>query len=240
LARFWPLAALLVVAVVAYSAGLHRQLSVAWLVEQQHALRQAVAAHPVLAPLAYILLYTVAVACAVPGGLVFSTAAGLMFGTVLGGAYAVIAITLGSAILFLAARSALRPLAERLARRMLGRDLPALEGDGFLYMLAVRLVPFTPFWVVNLAAAMTRIRLGAYVAATFIGIAPITYILAAAGAGIGDTLAAGEQPGLGTILRPHIMLPLLLLAIVSLAPIAFKRRQRRRSLAAAATRSRAT
>ncbi len=236
LARFWPLAALLVIAAVAYGSGLHRQLNIGWLVEQQLVLRQAVAAHPITAPLAYILIYTAMVACAIPGGIVLSTASGVMFGTLLGGAYAVIAITLGSSALFLAARSALRPLAERLARRMLRRELPALEGDGFLYMLAVRLVPFTPFWVVNIAAAMTRIRLGSYVAATFIGIAPITYILAAAGSGIGDSLAAGEQPGLGTILRPEILVPLLLLAIVSLLPIAFKRRQQR----LAAGRSRAT
>lgn len=242
LARFWPLAALLVIALSAYASGLHRELRISWLVDQQLVLRDAVLARPVAAPLAYVLLYTAAVACAIPGGLVLSTAAGLMFGTKLGGAYATIAITLGSTLLFLAARSALRPLAERLARRMLGRDLPALEGDGFLYMLAVRLVPFTPFWAINIAAAMTRIRLVAYVAATFIGIAPITFILAAAGSGIGDTLAAGEQPGLATILRPEIIAPLVLLALVSLAPIAFRQRQRRRSLASAraAARSPAT
>lgn len=243
LVRFWPFAMLLVVAVVVYATGLHRQLSIAWLVEQQSVLRQAVAAHPIAAPLAYMALYAASVACAIPGGIVLSAAGGLMFGTVAGGAYAVMAITLGSTILFLAARSALRPLAERLARRVLRSGLPELEGDGFLYMLAVRLVPFTPFWIVNLAAAMTRIRLRSYVAATFVGIAPITFILAAAGAGTGETLASGAQPGLSTILRPQIVVPLILLALVSLAPLALKRRRRRlRAIADAreATRSPAT
>ena len=240
IARFWPLALLLAVALAAYGMGLHRQLSMGWLIEQQAALRHAVSEHPVLAPVAFVLAYGACVACAVPGGLVMSTAAGLMFGTWLGGAYAIVAITLGSTVLFLAARSALRPVVERLARRMLRRGLPALDGDGFLYLLAVRLVPFTPFWMVNIAAAMTKIGPRAYAAATFIGIAPITFILAAAGSGIGDSLVAGEQPGLATILRPEILVPLFLLALVSLAPIALKQWRRRRSLASAATRSPAT
>ena len=227
---------LVVVAAGVYSTGLYRQISLSWLVEQQMMLRQAVLAHPVLAPVGYVAIYAAMVACAIPGGLVLSTASGLLFGTGLGGFYAVIAITLGSTALFLAARSALRPLAQRLARRWLQRELPALAGDGFLYMLAVRLVPFTPFWMVNIGAAMTRIPTSAYVAATFIGIAPITYILAAAGAGIGDTLAAGEQPHLATILRPEIIVPLVLLAVVSLAPVGIKRWRRRRRLAAGAAR----
>lgn len=223
--RWWPLVAIFALAVAGYFSGLYRYVSLTRLIEQQQALHLMVAAHPVTAALGFVVLYTTVVACAIPIGLVLSTGAGVMFGTALGGFYALLAITWGSMILFLAARSALRPFTERLARRILGRDMPVLEGDGFSYMLAIRLVPFTPFWVVNIAAAMTDIRLRSYVAATFLGLAPITFILAAAGAGIGNTMAGGQPPELNILLRWQIVGPLLLLAVASLAPIIVKRRR---------------
>ena len=186
-----------------------------------------VADHPIAAAAGFVALYTMVVACAIPIGLVLSTGAGVMFGTAMGGLYALLAITFGSTLLFLAARSALRPYAERMARRLLGREMPVLEGDGFSYMLAIRLVPFTPFWVVNIAAAMTDIRLRSYAAATFLGIAPITFILAATGAGIGDSIAGGQAPEMNVLLRWQVVGPLLLLAVASLAPLAIKRRRAR-------------
>ncbi len=227
IARWWPLVAIFALAVAGYLSGLYRYVSIAKLIEQQQALRTLVAAHPVTAAFGFVTLYTMVVACAIPIGLVLSTGAGLMFGTILGGLYALLAITFGSTLLFLAARSALRPYAERLARRILGREMPVLEGDGFSYMLAIRLIPFTPFWVVNIAAAMTDIRLRSYAAATFLGIAPITFILAATGAGVGDTMAGGQPPEANLLLRWQIVGPLLLLAVASLAPLAVKRWRRR-------------
>ena len=92
-------------------------------------------------------------------------------------------------------------------------------------MLAARLLPFAPFWATNLAAALTRIGVGTFALATVLGIMPITFIFTATGAGIGDTLAAGQTPGLDTLLRPQIAVPLILSAILSLAPIALRRRR---------------
>ena len=169
--------------------------------------------------------YAAMVACMIPGGVVFSMAAGLLFGVATGTAYVLLAVTAGSAVLLVAARSALRPLIERYAGPRLGRMVAALERDGFSYLLAARLLPFAPFWLTNLAASLTRIRLPVFALATILGIAPITVVLTAAGSGIGDTLQAGEQPGFGTVLRPQIAVPLLLTAILALAPIALKRYQ---------------
>lgn len=192
-------------------------------------IRTALAARSILTPVAYMAFYTAAVACAFPGGIALSMAAGLLFGTVLGGTYAVFAITAGAVLLFLAGRSTLRPILERRAGRFFRKVAPTLEQNGFSYLLAVRLIPFTPFWLVNLSAALTGISLPAYALATFIGIAPITFVLASAGVGIGDTLEAGGQPGVTTLLRPSILIPLLVLAAMSLAPVAFRRLRSRRT-----------
>ncbi len=219
----WPLLVLIVGAALLYTLGVHRQLSLTGLAAQQGALRGFVAEHPIWTPIAFMAAYAAMVACAIPGGVVASMAAGLLFGIGAGTAYTLVAVTAGSVILLLAARSALRPLIERHAGARLERVVAALERDGFSYLLAARLLPFAPFWMTNLAASLTRISVGTFASATVIGIAPITLVLTATGSGLGDTIAAGEQPSLAAVLRPQIALPLLLSAILSLAPIALKR-----------------
>src|SRR3954463_10250859 len=142
-ARYWPLFVLACLGAAVYSLGLQRHLTLAWVTEQQNVFRGTIAAHPVLAPLAYIGLYTATVACAIPGGVVMGVAAGFLFGTLLGGTYALVAITIGATLLFLAARAALRPALERRAGRLLQKLTPALEANGFSYLLAVRFIPLT-------------------------------------------------------------------------------------------------
>lgn len=222
LARFWPVALLACIAAATYALGLHRHVSFAALAEQQQALRAFVAAHPVLAPLAYVAVYTVAVSVAVPGGLVLSMAGGLLFGTVEGSLCAVPAITAGSILLFLAARSALRPMLERRAGRFMARLKPGLERDGFGYLLVLRLLPLMPFWIINIAPALAGMRLGPYALATVLGITPNTIVIVSLGAGLGGTLEAGVHPDLSTVLRPSVLLPLLGLATLAALPIAWR------------------
>lgn len=223
--RAWPLLLLLAGSATVYALGLHRQLSLDWLVAQREAMRTAVQAHPELAPLAFTAFYAAMVACAIPGGIVLSTAAGLLFGVLPGTACVLVGVTAGSVALLLAARTALRPVVERHAGALLGRIVAAVERDGFSYLLAVRLLPFAPFWMTNLAAALTRIRVAPFALATVVGITPITLVLTATGAGIGDTLDRGAAPTFASLLRPQLTVPLLLSAALSLAPIAVRRRQ---------------
>ena len=80
-------------------------------------------------------------------------------------------------LLFLAVRYHLAD-ARRRAPRPVPRPRPrqACERDGFSYLLAIRLVPAFPFWLVNLAAALSGMRLLPYAAATVIGIMPATFV----------------------------------------------------------------
>jgi uncharacterized membrane protein YdjX (TVP38/TMEM64 family) len=99
-----------------------------------------------------------------------------------------------------------------------------LARDGFSYLLALRLVPLFPFWVVNLAAAVANIRLAIFMPATFLGIAPASFVLSSIGAGVGAILADGKTPDLSVLFAPHVLLPLLGLAALSLLPVLLRRR----------------
>jgi len=67
------------------------------------------------------------------------------------------------------------------------------------------------------------VRFGIFVATTFIGIIPGTFVFASIGNGISVLLQEGAQPNLSVVTRPEIILPLAGLAILSLLPVVWRR-----------------
>ena len=222
-----PLVLLILAGVVVWRSGLAGQLSWAALARHQAALRVLVAAHPVAAPAAFVGVYALLVAFSVPEAALVTVTGGLLFGPLLGGALAVLGSTLGAVVLFLVARTALADIVARRARGLIARIRPGLERDGFSYLLALRLLPVVPFWLVNLGAALCGMRLFPYAAATLLGIVPATFVFAWIGAGVGDVLAAGGRPDLHVIFSPAVLGPLAALAALSLAPVAWRHLRRR-------------
>jgi uncharacterized membrane protein YdjX (TVP38/TMEM64 family) len=221
--RWLPLLVILAAIVAAFAFGVPQALSWSALGARQAALMQETRAHPVASLLLYAAVYALAVALSVPVSVVLSVAGGLLFGTVLGGAAAVAGATIGAVLLFLVVRLALGPLLARRAPRLLARIGPGLERDGFSYLLALRLIPAFPFWLVNLAPALVGMRLLPYAAATALGVIPATVVFVSLGAGLGSVLAAGERPDLGVIFSPRVLGPLIGLAALSLLPVLWRR-----------------
>jgi len=87
----------------------------------------------------------------------------------------------------------------------------------------LRLVGVVPFVLPNLAAAMVGMRLAPFFAATSIGLIPSTLVITGIGAGLGDVLAAGQEPRLSMLLSPTILLPLVGMAALALLPVAWRR-----------------
>jgi len=224
-ARLFLLALLAAAIAAAFAFGVPRQLSWAALALHQAVLQADARAHPWLAALAYIGVYAAVVALSVPGGGVLTVAGGLMFGPWRGAAFAVIGASSGAVLLFLLARSVLAaPLARRLGI-FAERLREGLARDGFNYLLALRLVPVVPFWLVNLAPALLGMRLAPYAGATVLGIIPASVVFAGVGAGLGDVLAAGHAPDSGLLFAPRFLLPLLGLAVLALLPALWRHRK---------------
>jgi uncharacterized membrane protein YdjX (TVP38/TMEM64 family) len=157
---------------------------------------------------------------------VLTAAAGLLFGTLFGGILAVVGSSAGAIALFLAVRYHLADAIASRSGRFLNTVRLGLRRDGFSYLLAIRLVPAFPFWLVNLGAALSGMRLLPYAAATVIGIMPATFVFASIGAGLGDVLASGGSPDLTLIFSPRILGPLIGLAALSPLPVVWRRWKR--------------
>jgi uncharacterized membrane protein YdjX (TVP38/TMEM64 family) len=220
--RFLPLIILAIVAAVAFF--LLRGIGWDSLAAHQDTLKALVGAHPVVSAALYLLAYVLTAALSLPQGAVLTVAGGLLFGTVAGCALTITGATIGASILLLIVRSAFAQTLDRNRHRIPPQVQERLARDGFSYLLALRLVPLFPFWIVNLAAALANIRLRVFFPATLLGIAPASFVFSSIGAGVGAILAQGKTPDLSVLFSAHVLLPLLGLAALSLLPVLWRRR----------------
>jgi uncharacterized membrane protein YdjX (TVP38/TMEM64 family) len=223
-----------------WAFGVQNYLSLEAIAQNREVLAAQVAARPLASALLYMVVYVLAVAVSFPGASLLTILAGLLFGWLLGGALAVVAATLGASILFLAARGI---LADVLAKKAGPRLLRLSEGfakDAFSYLLFLRLVPAFPFWLVNIAPAFAKVRLGTFAGATLLGIIPATFAFAYVGVGLNSVLDAqvaarksclASKPAdacamnidLSTLVTPQLLAALAGLGLVALAPVALRK-----------------
>ncbi len=224
LKRFGPLVVLVLLAIAFFALGGQRYVTLDALRDNRQALVDFVAASPLISALALVAIYAALVAISFPGASLLTIAAGLLFGTVVGGSLVVVGATMGATIVFLIARNA---SGDDLRNRIgsWGEKLAdGFQKNAFSYLMLLRLLPVAPLWLVNIVPALFGVKLRDYVLATGIGIIPGTFVYASIGAGAGSILAAGGDLNLrGALLKPEVIGPIVGLAALSLIPILYKR-----------------
>jgi uncharacterized membrane protein YdjX (TVP38/TMEM64 family) len=220
--RFLPLLILVALAVAAFV--LLRGLGWDSLAHHQGDLKAWVSAHPIGSAVLFMAAYVATAALSLPQAALLTVAGGLLFGSVIGCLLTITSATIGASILLVVVRSAFAGTLSRQRHRIPEQVRIRLERDGFSYLLALRLLPLFPFWIVNLAAAVAGIRLAVFVLATLLGIAPASFVMSSIGAGVGTILAEGRTPDLSVLFSARILLPLAGLAVLSLLPALLRRR----------------
>ncbi len=224
--RLLPLAVLVVGLVVFFVVGVDSFLSFDSLREHRDLLTAFVTDNFAIAALIYAVGYIVVIAFSLPVGAVLSLAGGFLFGAATGSILTVVGATIGATLLFLAAKTALGDVLRRRAGAGVQRMREGFQANAFCYLLFLRLIPLFPFWLVNLVPALLNVRPTVYVLATFLGIIPGTVVFVSVGNGLGTVLDSGQDPDLGIVFQPEILWPLFGLAVLSLAPILYKRLRR--------------
>ncbi len=218
LLRFLPVALIIAGFLLGYALGWHERVSLQELAVEREALKQFVADNPVLAPMGFVVLYAVAIAFSFPIAAMLTVISGFLFGWFAGALYAIVAATTGGTTLFLAARTAFGGFLRERASGMAKKLARGFEEDAFSYLLALRLAPFIPFFVVNIAPALFNVRLRTFLAATLIGILPGAFSFAWLGQGLDSILvaarAAGRRVTLSELVTPEITIALLALTLV--------------------------
>lgn len=228
LRRLVPLAVLLGGLGLFFVLGLDDYLSFEALRAHRADLVAFVARHPVAAGLGYMATYAVVVALSVPGGGIMTITGGFLFGTLWATPLIVVGATIGAAAVFIVAKTSLGDPLRARAGPWLKRMEAGFRANAFSYLLVLRLMPFFPFFVVNVVPAFLGVPLGTYVAATLIGIVPATVVLASVGSGIGGILDSGADFTLANVLTPEIVFALCGLAVLALLPVVYRWARRRR------------
>jgi uncharacterized membrane protein YdjX (TVP38/TMEM64 family) len=224
--------AALFVALIA--SGALKRLSLASLAAHRAELLHFVERHPIESVAVYLGAYVLLIAACAPGLSVLSIAGGFLFGPWLGGAVVLAALNIGAIIVFLACRTAFGDWASRRAGATVARIEAGFARDAFSYLLALRLMPVAPFFMVNIAAGLARVRLGTFVLATLIGSTPSAFIFASLGSGFGRLFRRHARLDASLMTNPTVVLPLAALAALSLAPPAWRLWRARRQKAALA------
>lgn len=182
---------------------------------------------PATTALLYFLLYVAAIVCALPLANLLALLAGALFGVAGGAAMAMVATATGDMLFFLVMRGALGSrLSARIAARARRLDAGFAE-NAFNYVLALRVLPVIPFWLVNLAAASAGVRFRTFATATAIGIIPAAIIYAGIGSGMAAVLREGAPFDTGLLMQMEIVLPLTGLALLAVLPVLWRRFRRR-------------
>jgi uncharacterized membrane protein YdjX (TVP38/TMEM64 family) len=230
LGRLAPLAIIVTISAVAFAMGWHRELTLSALLERRGEIETFVAQHWIAAVAAYTALYIVVTALSLPCASFLTIFGGLVFGALTATAATLVGATAGATVIFLIARSALGGWLVRRAGSRVEKVAAGFRADAFNYLLFLRLVPFFPFWLVNLVPALAGVRLRTFVAATALGMIPGTFAYAFFGAGLDSAIKAQNA-------TLKLVAGLVVLGLLSLLPVAIRRLKAARAPAEISTHS---
>ena len=233
--RMIPVAMVAGALAVILSAGWHHHLSFETLARHRAAIDGFVAEHFSMAVAVFVALEVAVIGLSIPGAVILTVAAGIVFGWWVAAVAVVVGATLGATLIFLVARTACGSNAARRAGPRFSRIAGGLRAHAFSYLLFLRLMPVFPFWLVNLAPAVLGVGLRTFVGATLIGIIPGTVAFTLVGAGLDSVLkpqgaayrhclaVGGRDCHLGfhmqAILTPQVVAALAALGLLALIPI---------------------
>jgi len=221
-------AALVIIGAVAaglfFYFDLQRFLTLTALKTNRQLLLDYYSAHRLIMVAGFMALYIIQTALSLPGAAILSLAAGAIFGSIMGTVYANIAATIGATLAFLVTRYLLRDVVlNRFGGKLEGMN-QELEARGFSYLLFLRLVPLFPFFLINLAAGLTRLPLRTFFLGTMIGIIPGGFVYVNAGA----SLASIDS--LSGIASPRVLGSFALLGLFALIPVLYNKYKQKKGV----------
>src|SRR6476619_4655349 len=157
-ARLILLVLLAVLVASFFALGLQRYLTLEYLKSQQSAFAALYDAHPMAVTAGYFAVYVAVTALSLPGAALLTLLGGALFGLWRGTLIISFASSIGATLAFLSSRFLFRDAVQRKFGDKLRALNAGVEREGAFYLFTLRLVPLFPFFVINLAMALTPIR----------------------------------------------------------------------------------
>jgi uncharacterized membrane protein YdjX (TVP38/TMEM64 family) len=189
---------------------------------EQNALMELIQGYGALAPVIYMLVYTVAPALFLPG-IPLTIIGGILFGPFWGVVYTITSATAGACVAFLISRYvARRWIANRLQSPRWRRLDEGVEKHGWKIVAFTRVVPLFPFNLLNYAFGLTKIKFLHYAVTTFLCMLPACIAFIVFSSSLLDLLRGR--------ISPAFIVGLGLVVLVSLIPLFYQRYKSRKGL----------
>lgn len=224
--RMILLSVVAVLFVLLWFSGIRQALSLENIQARGQELKTLSNDHYAISVLGYIGLYILVAAFTLPVAAGLTIAGGFLYSFIIATVYVNIGATAGATAAFLFARYiAGGPLQEKYKDKF-AKFNAELEENGARYLFTIRLIFVFPFFLVNLLAGLTKVKVRTFVWTTSLGILPSSLIYAYAGEQLGTINKVSE------IFSGRIMVAFILLAGFALMPTVIKKikhfRQHRR------------
>jgi uncharacterized membrane protein YdjX (TVP38/TMEM64 family) len=209
------IAIVIVLGIVAFRYfDLGQYLSLAYLKASQAKFQALYLEHRVPVVAAYMGIYISVTALSLPGATVLTLAGGGLFGLVVGTIAISFASTIGATLACAVSRFLLRDWVQKKFGDKLSTINNGIEKEGIFYLFSLRLVPIFPFFVINLAMGLTRMRLFTFYWVSQVGMLAGTVVYVNAGKELAkiDSLSGIMSPGV-----------LISFAVLGLFPITVKK-----------------
>ncbi len=182
---------LLVLAVIGLIAAyfvfdLGRFFSLDYFKSQQASINAYYLANPALTIALYFSLYVILAASSLPGAAILTLIGGALFGVTTGVVVVSFASTIGATLAFLISRFVLGGWVQSKYGDKLKSLNEGVAKDGAFYLFALRLVPAVPFFLVNLAMGLTKIRVWTFYWVSQLGMFAGTIVYVYAGTQLGQ------------------------------------------------------
>ena len=190
--------------------NLQNYLTLDYLNQTKDKFTQLYSTHGVIVLFCFMAIYIVVATLSIPGATILTLAGGAIFGRSLGTLAVSIASTSGATLACLIARYLLRDWVQNRLGKKLNPLNNGIEREGAFYLFTLRLVPVFPFFLINLAMGLTKIRISTYFFVSMIGMLPGTFVYVNAGTEL------AKVNSIKGILSPNLILAFVLLGILPL------------------------
>ena len=202
--------ALGILLILFFALDLGRYLKLDYLKQSQTFFAALYAEQPLKVVAAYFAVYVAATALSFPGAVILTLAGGALFGLWWGTLIVSFASCIGATLAFLTARFVLRDSIEGRFGQRLAEINRGMEKDGAFYLFTLRLVPLVPFFVINLAMGLTKMKARTFYWVSQLGMLAATAVYVNAGTQL------GKIESLRGILSPALIASFMLLGIFPL------------------------
>ena len=206
---------------LAFKSGIFRTMSLSYVKAHQPQIASFIEQHYLSAILFYLCLYIFLVIIMVPITTLLNVAAGFFFGTWLGTLWSVTGAVTGSLFSFLLIRYLFRTWALKCYAHSLKKFEEKFNKHGPQYIVALDLIPITPYALVNCIAGLSKMSAWKFFLFTTIGVTPYIFLYVFAG----KKLVALNS--INDILSPSFIILFSILALLSLLPLVMQAKHKK-------------